>query len=126
MSFETWREGERFRGLARGIDRAHLDRLARGEVPVDVELDLHGLTEQDACSLVRAAIEEAHREGDRCLLVIHGRGRHSQDGAVLRDSLPEWLAAPPVGRRVMAFASALPRDGGPGASYVLLRRRRGG
>ncbi len=124
MSFELERRGERVLGLARGIDRAHLERLARGEVPVDMELDLHGLSEKDARGLVRAALEEAYQEGDRCLLVIHGRGLHSELGAVLREALPEWLTAPPAGRRVMAFATALPGDGGPGASYVLLRRRR--
>lgn len=124
MSFHLERHGERVLGLALGIDRAHLDRLARGEVPIDMELDLHGLAERDARSLVRAALEEAYQEGDRCLLLIHGRGRHSELGAVLREALPEWLTAPPAGRRVMAFATALPDDGGPGASYVLLRRRR--
>lgn len=126
MSFDIERRGERVLGVARGIDRAHLDRLARGEVPVDVELELHGLTAKEAGSLVRAAVNEAYEEGERCLLVIHGRGRHSEQGAVLREALPEWLAAPPVGARVMAFASAQPRDGGTGASYVLLRRRRDG
>lgn len=124
MSFEFERRGEHLLGLANGIDRAHRDRLARGEVEIDVELDLHGLGEQDARALVRAAVEEAYQEGDRCLLVIHGRGKGSEFGSVLREGLPEWLTAPPAGRRVMAFATALPRDGGSGASYVLLRRKR--
>ncbi|MBW2242916.1 MAG: Smr/MutS family protein [Deltaproteobacteria bacterium] len=124
MSFDIERRGEHLLGLAKGIDRAHRDRLSRGEVEIDVELDLHGLGEPDARSLVRAAVEDAYQEGDRCLLVIHGRGRGSEFGSVLREGLPEWLTAPPAGRRVMAFATALPRDGGPGASYVLLRRKR--
>jgi DNA-nicking Smr family endonuclease len=37
-----------------------------------------------------------------------------------------WLTSPPLAARVMAFASALPRDGGAGACYVLLRRVRPG
>jgi DNA-nicking Smr family endonuclease len=45
---------------------------------------------------------------------------------VLRDGVLAWLTAPPLAARVMAFATALPRDGGPGASYVLLRRTRPG
>lgn len=124
MSFEIERQGERVVGLAKGIDRAHRDRLARGEVEIDVELELHGLREQEARALVRAAVEEAYQEGDRCLLVIHGRGKGSESGSVLKEGLPEWLSTPPAGRRVMAFATALPRDGGSGASYVLLRRMR--
>ncbi|MCP3983356.1 MAG: hypothetical protein GY723_03150 [bacterium] len=124
MSFDIERRGERLQGLAEGIDPAHRDRLARGEVPIDSELDLHGLSKRDAGPLVRAALEEAYQQGDRCLLVIHGRGHGSELGPVLREALPEWLTAPPAGRRVMAFATALPRDGGQGACYVLLRRRR--
>ena len=37
-------------------------------------------------------------------------------------ALPRWLAEPPLGAWVMAFASATPADGGTGATYVLLRR----
>jgi DNA-nicking Smr family endonuclease len=36
-----------------------------------------------------------------------------------------WLCEPPLDRLVMAFASAVPEHGGTGATYVLLRRRRG-
>ena len=42
----------------------------------------------------------------------------------LKRQLLEWLAEPPVGERVMAFASAPAAQGGPGATLVLLRRRR--
>ncbi|MFQ5418592.1 MAG: Smr/MutS family protein, partial [Myxococcota bacterium] len=59
----------------------------------------------------------------RCVLVIHGRGRGSADGPVLKSALPGWLALPPLGASVMAFASAPPGDGGAGATVVLLRRR---
>lgn len=124
MSFQVEQRGSQLRGLAPGIDRAHLDRLARGGVPIDLELDLHGLTESAARSLVRETLRCAYEDGDRCVLVIHGRGKHSDLGAVLREALPGWLQEPPTGLLVMAFAGAQPRDGGEGASYVLLRRRR--
>ncbi len=125
MSFEIERRGERVAGIAAGVDRAHLRRLERGEIEVDAELDLHGLDGREARRAVREALEEAYHDGERCLLVIHGRGRRSELGPVLREALPEWLTAPPVGRRVLAFASARPGDGGTGATYVLLRRHRG-
>lgn len=111
-------------GLAKGVDRAHLRRLSRGEVEVDLELDLHGLDQKEARMLLRATIREAYDEGDRCILVIHGRGKGSPDGAVLRSALPGWLKEAPIDRLVMALASARPEDGGPGSSYLLLRRRR--
>ena len=122
-TFEIEQTGERVEGRAPGIDRAHLRRLRSGGVRVESRVDLHGLRATDARKAVRAALTRAAEEGQRCVLVIHGRGHRSPSGPVLRDALPGWLAEPPLGARVMAFASAAPADGGSGATYVLLRRR---
>jgi DNA-nicking Smr family endonuclease len=124
--FEIVRSGERSEGLARGIDRKHLVRLRRGEWPVERRLDLHGLVAAQARRMLADELRDAFASGDRCLLVVHGRGLHSEAGPVLRDGVIGWLTTPPLAAQVMAFASALPRDGGPGASYVLLRRARRG
>ncbi len=124
--FEITRNGERSEGLARGIDRAHLTRLRRGEVRIERRVDLHGLTAAEARQELSAELEDAFASDERCVLVIHGRGLHSDTGPVLRDGVVGWLTSGRPAARVMAFASALPRDGGPGASYVLLRRARRG
>jgi DNA-nicking Smr family endonuclease len=107
-----------------GIDRAHLRRLRRGEVRPELTVDLHGLTLRDARREVRTALARALSEGKRCVMVVHGRGLHSEQGPVLKKRLVRWLGEPPHGGRVMAFASAPARRGGGGATYVLLRRRR--
>lgn len=122
MSFEIERRGERVAGRAAGIDRRHLARLVRGAVEADYEIDLHGLTAEEARAAVRGAVRDVRASGGRCLLVVHGRGRHSDTGPVLKDALVDWLTAAPVSGAVMAFASAQPEDGGTGATYVLLRR----
>lgn len=122
--FEIVAEGERHEGWAVGIDAAHLRRLRRGEVPVDRRVDLHGFDAAGAERVVRQALEAAAAEDERCVLIVHGRGRGSPGGPVLKSALPGWLAEPPNAALVMAFASSVPRDGGPGATYVLLRRRR--
>ncbi len=124
VRFDVRRSGERITGAAPGFDAKRLRRLRRGEFPVDSTVDLHGLDRAGARAALREAFAEALAEGDRCVLVVHGRGLHSEGGAVLRDAFVAWLAEPPVGPRVLAFTSALPRDGGPGATYVLLRRSR--
>jgi DNA-nicking Smr family endonuclease len=122
--FEILRnEPERLEGIAPGIDRAHLRRLRRGEVEVDDEVDLHGLTHAEAGRAVREAIADALACGDRCLCLIHGRGVHSPGGdGVLRSGLLGWLSEEAHAPHVMAFASGLRERGG--ATYVLLRRRR--
>ncbi|MEN8159592.1 MAG: Smr/MutS family protein [Myxococcota bacterium] len=122
--FAIERLGERSEGLAQGVDRKHLLRLRRGERRIERRVDLHGLVAAEAKRLLARELTSAQTEGLRCVLVIHGRGLHSEDGPVLREGVVAWLTTEPLARRVMAFASARPEHGGPGASYVLLRRIR--
>jgi DNA-nicking Smr family endonuclease len=124
LVFEIERSGERYCGLTPGGDRRGLRRLQQGEVRPERRLDLHGQNAATARRAVRSAISEAIAAGERCLLVVHGRGLRSGGDALLRESLPAWLAEAPHAREVLAFASAVARDGGAGACYVLLRRKR--
>jgi DNA-nicking Smr family endonuclease len=124
VEFELLHAGERLEGHARGIDHKHLRRLRSGKVPVDLRIDLHGLNAREARTTVREALLAAAEAGQRCALVIHGRGQHSAGDPILKRALPEWLAEPSLGPWIMAFSSATPADGGTGAAYVLLRRHR--
>jgi DNA-nicking Smr family endonuclease len=94
-------------------------RLKRGLIPVDDELDLHGLTQTAARDALADFIARARDSGHRCVRVIHGKGyRSGARGPVLKTAVNLWL------RRlsdVIAFASARAIDGGTGAVYVLLR-----
>lgn len=125
VHFEREDDARGAAGIAPGVDRAHLRRLRAGDARPERRIDLHGHDARAARDAVRRALRAMHEGGERCLLVVHGRGAHSADDPVLRAALPEWLAEAPHARRVMAFCPAQPRDGGAGASYVLLRRRRG-
>lgn len=122
LKIERW--GEQVEAMAAGFDRRELARLRRGEIPVEASLDLHGHSAEDARRQMIALFERAAREGYRCLLVVHGRGHRSPAGPVIKASIPGWLAAPPWGSEVRAFVTAPPSLGGPGATLVLLRRRR--
>jgi DNA-nicking Smr family endonuclease len=124
VHFEIDRLGERHEGIAPGTDRALLRRLRNGEIPRDARIDLHGLLAAAARARVHETLGRVHAEGGRCVLVIHGRGRHSETEPILKEALLDWLAQPPVAPLVMAFSSALGGDGGVGATYVLLRRDR--
>jgi len=122
--FAVESSGEHVEGLAQGIDRAWLRRLRAGEIAPEARVDLHGQRARDASRSVRRALDAAYAAGHRCVLVVHGRGTRSAEGAVLRAELPRWLADPRTAPLVMAFATARPADGGTGATYVLLRRKR--
>ena len=108
------RQGERA-----GIDGRTQRRLFRGDVPVDRRLDLHGLTAARAESRLAQFIETAARDGCRCVLVITGKGT-----GILRGLVPDWLKRQPLSPHILALAEARPHDGGSGALYVLLRRKR--
>lgn len=118
---------ERFvRGRVSGVSRNTVDRLARGEFAVREHIDLHGLCVEDALHVVDDFIREHQARGSGCVLVITGKGTNSphQQG-VLCKQVPEWLARGPSSRRVLAFVTARPCDGGDGALYVMLRSRSG-
>ena len=108
------RQGERA-----GIDRRTQRRLFRGDVPVDRRLDLHGLTAARAESQLAQFVEAAARDGCRCVLVITGKG-----AGILRGHVPDWLKRQPLSPHILALAEARSHDGGSGALYVLLRRKR--
>lgn len=123
-AFAVETTGGSIEGRGRGVDVKLLRRLKAGEVTVEARLDLHGHARADALDALERFFERARAEGKRCLLVIHGRGAHSQDDApVLKPLVWRWLAASPASAfAVLAFASARPGQGGDGATLVLLRK----
>jgi DNA-nicking Smr family endonuclease len=110
-------------GRGPGVDLTLVRKLRRGEFAVQGHLDLHGMTRDEAKGAVDDFLRRARQGGKRCVLLVHGRGLHSRDQLpVLKDALRTWLSTARFGRHVLAFATALPVDGGGGAVYVLLRR----
>lgn len=93
-------------------------------MPIDARLDLHGRTVAEAKDELTKFLGVMRDRGQRCVLVIHGKGTHSPRGqGVLRGEVGAWLSQGPASRAVAAFATAAAQDGGPGATYVLLRGR---
>jgi DNA-nicking Smr family endonuclease len=121
-AFAIQRIGEQVEGKASGADDALLRKLRNGEFPPDARVDLHGLHVPAARRAVQETILRVVAQSKRCVLVVHGRGRHSETEPVLKEAFIEWLAEPPIGPKVLAFTSARGRDGGVGATYVLVRR----
>jgi len=120
--FEIERQGEEVFGRAPGVSKADLKRI-EGESPEGVvEIDLHGLTRAEARAAVLRALGQARQQGRRWLHVIHGRGHGSEGDAVLKRSLPGWLAEPPHGAAVLGFVCSRRLPGATGATRIWLRR----
>ena len=111
-------------GAAAGVDGRAVARLKRGRTRPQARLDLHGHTLDQAHRALAGFIDRAAADGRRCVLVITGKGRVGQAGGTIRSEFPRWLNQAGLRARVLAFAEAQPRDGGAGAYYVLLRKRR--
>ena len=111
-------------GGAAGVDARAVARLRRGQMRPEARLDLHGHTLEQAHRALAGFIGRAAEDGRRCVLVITGKGDIGRTGGTIRSEFPRWLNQPRLRPRILAFAEARPRDGGGGAFYVLLRKRR--
>ena len=121
LTVET--DGPRYAARAPGVSRSQVAELRAGKVPAEETLDLHGHTVERGLQELREFLIAAQRAGRRCLLVIHGKGTHSDFGAPLREAvLGELLGS--LSGFVRALATAAPSDGGEGATYVVLRSTR--
>ena len=117
---------EYMEGAMQGVSPKWLQKLRRGQFPVQDHVDLHGLTKEEAKIKIREFLVQSYGKELACVLVIHGRGLNSQNHIpVLKERIPVWLARGRVKKIVLAFSTARPYDGGTGAIYVLLRKRRG-
>jgi DNA-nicking Smr family endonuclease len=112
-------------GAAPGVDKRTAMRLKRGQMEIDRRIDLHGLTQDEAHRDLISFIRGAADAGRRCVLVITGKGsRGAEEPGILRSAVPNWLNGPDLRPHILSFSHAAPKDGGHGALYVLLRRRR--
>ncbi|MCK9275645.1 MAG: Smr/MutS family protein [Syntrophales bacterium] len=98
-------------------------RLHRGDYSIQSHLDLHGFTVKEAREALSTFIMESIALDKRTVCVIHGRGRSSPVGPVLKGKVMEWLTRSPLNKWVIAFTSARLCDGGAGAMYIMLRQR---
>jgi DNA-nicking Smr family endonuclease len=110
--------------MAAGVQKRVLRHLRAGKFGVDAELDLHGLTADEARRRLGGFLQACLADGCRCVHLIHGKGYRSEgDYPILKNRINLWLRQYPD---VLAFCTARPAEGGTGAVYVLLRDRRKG
>jgi DNA-nicking Smr family endonuclease len=108
-------------GLREGSPETLLTRLRGAGFSAEAELDLHGLRSADIARAVSEFVRKEKRKGARYLLLITGKGQHSEGGVgVLRDAAIEALTRGGAAPSVLAFTSAHAVRGGTGALAVLL------
>lgn len=96
--------------------RAERDRIAR--MRPEASIDLHGMTEESALESLRAFLEDSRRRGYRKVLIIHGKGNHSEGDPVLKRAVRRLLEGYPGAGR---SGKAGKEHGGSGATWLILR-----
>lgn len=98
-----------------------LRKLKKGQYNAQAVIDLHGLTVSEAEVQLSCFFSDCTKQSIRVVLLIHGKGKDPL-APVLKNKLNQWLRHY---KEVLAFCTALPKHGGTGAVYVLLRSIRG-
>ncbi len=104
-----------------GVQEKTLRELRQGKIYQTQVLDLHGATVEIARNLLSDFLEYSIRNQHRCVRIIHGRGKLSTTPPIIKNHVNSWLQQYPD---ILAFCSAIQKDGGTGAVYVLLRRKK--
>ena len=101
------------------VGKRTMRKLQRGGFSVQAEIDLHGMTLEEAKPALTDFINYNASLGKYCVRVVHGKGLGSGDrGPVLKNAVNRWLRKWDC---VLAFVSTRQVDGGTGAVYVLLQ-----
>ncbi|BBP45923.1 hypothetical protein THMIRHAS_12960 [Thiosulfatimonas sediminis] len=103
----------------KGVQLRDIKRLKSGDFVVQSLLDLHGCTHEQALCQLNAFLAEAIAYRLRFLRIVHGKGYNSDsEFPILKNLTNEVLRQCP---QVIAFSSAMEKDGGVGAVNVLLK-----
>ncbi len=92
------------------------ERLAR--LRPEAAIDLHGMTAEAAMDALRLFLDDSRRKGMRKVLIIHGKGMHSEGDPVLKRAVLRFLERYPGAGR---SGTADKESGGGGATWLILR-----
>lgn len=107
---------------ARPLPSNRMRQVRRGTIRIDYQLDLHGLTRDEALECLARFIGGAFNRGQKGVLVITGKGNNSPGEPVLQTAVAGWLRD--KGKGMVAEFSSAPRQmGGAGAFVVFLKDR---
>ena len=102
---------------ARSVDIIAEKQRLRAMRP-QAEIDLHGMTLEEADTALITFFDDAIRREYKKILIIHGKGSHSQNGPVLTHMVQKFLET-----HEHAGETGHPkgRDGGSGSTWVILK-----
>ena len=109
------------------------DQVNKDKVYLKIKsVDLHGYTIEEANKFIEKFINESYLENVKKLIVITGKGLHSQnekdpylskDLSILKYSVPDFIKGnQELMKKVIEIKDADIKDGGSGAFYIYLKK----
>ena len=97
------------------------------------DIDLHGYTLEDANRTIEDFIENAYENGVSKIIVVTGKGLHSEvekdpyvskDLSILKYSVPDFIEKnKELMKKIIEIKDANIEDGGSGAFYIMLKKK---
>ena len=117
------------------------EKLPNKDIKIDKKItfktrsiDLHGYTLDDANRSIESFIIKSHQEDINKLVVVTGKGKHSQnekdpyvskDLSILKYSVPEFISnSKNLMKIIYEMKDAKIEDGGSGAFYIFLKKNK--
>ncbi len=105
-----------------GLAMRDFTRLKQGKFHREDSIHVRGYTVAEAIRQINDFLISSIQAGYRCVKIVHGKGINSPNGiSPIKLNTQGILAR---NNDVLAYCKAQPNDGGSGAKYVLLRKKR--
>ena len=100
--------------------KRHISRRIANNMAIDDVIDLHGQTQDEAWASLENFVDKCRRSGYRKILIIHGKGNHSQaEGGILKTLVGKFVA---LSSSLGISGHPENKDGGSGATWAIIRR----
>ena len=109
------------------------DKVFKSKTQKLIKLDLHGFTLAEANKKISSFIKQSYSSGVRKILVVTGKGLHSQidkdpyiskDFGILKYAVPDFIKRDSeLMKIIMEIKDAEIKDGGSGAFYIFLKKK---
>ena len=106
-----------------GLAKRDFARLKQGKFHRQDSAYVRGYTVEEAAKIIRRFLTDSVNCGFRCVKIVHGKGLNSPDGISKVKLTTQKILA--MNKFVIGYCNALPIDGGSGAKYILLKKRKG-
>ena len=109
------------------------DHLKKDKTSIKTKsIDLHGFTLEEANEVIEQFINDSYLENIKKLIVVTGKGLHSQndkdpylskDLSILKYSVPDFIEGnQELMKKILEMKDADIKDGGTGAFYIYLKK----